>query len=181
MASNQSIEPEVTVWGGEQIKKLGWNYAFEQGSINKSISNALANSLSKMGGDGGCRVDSQLMLDNKAKKIPVLIEYKGSKDALEVLDSKHGLVRLKNDKNEFEFSKVISKYAVNGALYYSNIVLNKTEFKEVLAVGVNGIRDVSGDISYQVKAYIVNNDNPSLAIFLGEYSDLSFLDVNRAC
>lgn len=175
---NKSIESQVSLWANTQLQKTGWKFKLENHSINQIIEQVLKATPSKSGGDGGCRPDAQLMLDNGSKRIPVMIEYKGTKGDLEELD-KHGLVRLKNDKNEFEFNKVIGKYAVNGAVYYANVIVSHTEFQEVLAVGVNGWNDESGQAHYEVKAYILNKDNPNMAIFLKESRDLSFLNKSH--
>lgn len=168
----QSIEPNVAQWANEQIGKSGWKYDLEQGIIDEQVAKALKNALSKQGGSGGCRVDCQLIITNGAKTIPVMMEYKGTKGDLVALTD--NLVMIKTDKNEYDFKK-IAKYAVNGAVYYADVVLNHTEYKEVLAIGVNGYDD-NDKRQYEVSAYILNQDNPNMPILVGNYSDLSFLD-----
>lgn len=175
--TSRSIEAVVAQWANEQLNKSGWEIHLENGSINKKIEEALKTAQSKSGGDGGCRPDAQLMITNGAKKIPVMIEYKGKKGDLESLD-RHNLVELKNDKNEFEF-KVINKYAVNGAVYYANVIINHTEYKEVLAIGINGYREENDkNNNYEVKAYILNAENPNMPILLEDTNNLDFLGKN---
>lgn len=172
----RSIEPQVTGWGNRQIEQLGWERAWpEQTLTDKQIIAALSKNLSKQGGEGGGRPDYTIIITNGAKTIPVFIEYKGTKGKLEKL-SKKELVVLRNAKGEFDFTRVISKYAVNGAAYYARNVVVDTAYTEVLAVGVNGFTtDEDGVTTYEVSAYIVNSDNPGLPIALGRFSDLSFL------
>ena len=175
----KSIEQsDITPWATAQLTGLGNKVAFEQGSIDASISKALTLEPSKQGGDGGNRLDGLLLLDNGAKQIPVILEFKGTKGKLEAL-SKQGLVILKNDKNEYEYKKYINSYAVNGAAYYASVVLRHTDYQEIVSVGVNGYKDSSGTINYEVKAYVTNVENPDLPILIGEFEDLSFLSKSN--
>lgn len=169
----QSIEPNVAQWANEQIGKFSWKYDLEQGVIDEQVAKALKNALSKQGGSGGCRVDCQLLISNGTKTIPVMVEYKGTKG--DFVSFTENLVTIKTDKNEYDFKK-IAKYAVNGAVYYADIVLNHTEYKEVLAIGVNGYDD-NNKRHFEISAYILNQENPNMPILLGDnYTDLSFLD-----
>jgi VRR-NUC domain. len=171
----KSIEPQVVNWGNRQIEDLKWPAWPEQMLTDKQIVEALAKYPSKQGGEGGGRPDHTIMLTNGAKTIPVFVEYKGAKGKLEKL-SKQDLVVLRNGKNEFDYTRVISKYAVNGAAYYARNVVIDTLYKEVLAVGVNGFTtDADGVTTYEVAVYIVNSENPDLPIALGRFSNLSFL------
>ncbi|MGX2955603.1 HsdM family class I SAM-dependent methyltransferase [Ursidibacter arcticus] len=172
---NKSIEPIVSQWANEQLNKMSWKNTFEQESLNQIIETALKNALSKEGGVGGCRVDAQVMLKFGTKEIPVMIEYKGTKGDLEVLD-KHNLINIKTDKNEYDF-KTISKKAVNGAVYYASVILSATAnpYSEIMAIGVNGWKDETEQMHYEVKAYLLNAENPNMPIFFKESSDLSFL------
>lgn len=175
----KSIEPQVANWGNRQIEDLNWPAWPEQTLTDKQIVEALAKSPSKQGGEGGGRPDHTIMLTNGAKTIPVFVEYKGTKGKLEKL-SKQDLVVLRNDKNEFDYTRVISKYAVNGAAYYARNVVIDTIYKEVLAVGVNGFATNEDDsTTYEVTAYVVNAVTPELPILLGRFSDLSFLHKNN--
>lgn len=172
---SKSIEPIVAQWANEQLNKMDWKNTLEQESLNTIIEIALKNALSKEGGVGGCRVDAQLMLKFGTKEIPVMIEYKGTKGDLEVLD-KHHLINIKTDKNEYDF-KTISKKAVNGAVYYASVILSAKDnhYNEIMAIGVNGWKDETDQTHYEVKAYLLNAENPNMPIFFKESSDLSFL------
>lgn len=173
----KSIEPDVVAWSNQQLTDNGIKIAREQGTIDARIDKALTQEPSKRGGDGGGRPDTQMMISNGAYEVPVFIEYKGTKGRLEFTPKNTtGLIKLKNKDNTYDYSKAIPEYAVNGASYYANVVLRHTTFKEVLAVGVNGYRDKSTkETTYEIKAYVLNSDNYDTPIFVGEFSDMSFL------
>lgn len=176
MAKQKSIEPDVVAWANQQLTDQNIKIAREQGTIDTRIDRALATEPSKRGGDGGGRPDTQMMISNGAYEIPVFIEYKGTKGALEFTPKKTGLIKLKNDDNTYDYNKAIPSYAVNGAAYYGSVVLRHTSFREVLCVGVNGYKDAdTNTVIYEIKAYVSNRDNYDTPIFVGEYSDMSFL------
>lgn len=158
----KSIEPNVELWANSQLVKLNQKYAIQQGVIDINIEKALKNMMTKRGGDGIARPDAQLILNNGLSKIPVLIEYKGTKNKLEYL-SKYNNVILKNEDGTYDFKKAIPNYAVNGSCYYASAVIKKTEFNEALAVGVNGYIDSSDKPNYEVKAYILNKKKSRFA------------------
>lgn len=172
----KSIEPDIVAWANQQLTDNGIKIAREQGVIDSRINDALIKEPSKHGGDGGGRPDTQLMISNGAYEIPVFVEYKGTKGYLEFTPKKTGLIKLKNDDNTYDYKKAIPEYAVNGAAYYANVILRHTDFKEVLCVGVNGYKNKStNDVTYEIKAYVLNHDNYDTPIFVGEFSDMSFL------
>lgn len=170
---NKSVEPDITAWANRQLEKNGLKFAREQSVIDNQITKALTMEPSKHGGLGGGRPDTHLLISNGAIEIPVIIEYKGKKGALEY--SRSGLVKLKNDDNSYDFKKAIPNYAVNGAAYYASVILRHTNYKEVLCVGVNGYDAANGERVYEIKSYVINKINYDLPIFVGKYSDLSFL------
>lgn len=173
---SKSIEPVVTDWANSQLTNDGLKIAREQGTIDIRIDEALSKEPSKHGGDGHGRPDTQLMISNGAVNIPVVIEYKGLKGKLEFTPKKSDLIKLKNDDNTYDYKKAIPQYAVNGAAYYASVILRHTDFSEILCIGVNGYNDTNtNDVIYEVKAYITNKQNPDLPIYIGSYSDLSFL------
>lgn len=180
MAKQKSIEPDVVAWANQQLTDNNIKIAREQGTIDSRIDKALTKEPSKRGGDGGGRPDTQMMISNGAYEIPVFIEYKGTKGALEYTLKKSGLVKLKNNDNTYDYSKSIPSYAVNGAAYYGSVILRHADFNEVLCVGVNGYKDSSTNtINYEIKAYISNHENYDTPIFVGKYSDMSFLFKNN--
>ncbi|ORI95983.1 hypothetical protein BMR96_10770, partial [Leuconostoc pseudomesenteroides] len=170
-----SIETSVKQWADEQIRQLGWQIiASENETADKVIDESLKNSLSKSGGTGGGRPDYTIIVSDGDKTIPVFIEYKGSKGKLEKID-KQGLVVLRTDYGDFDFKLAIPKYAVNGASYYAMNVVKETPYLEAIAVGINGNKDTSGTIQYEVSAYVLSKNNSELPIKLGDYPDLDFL------
>lgn len=170
-----SIETSVKQWADDQIRQLGWQIiASENETADKVIDESLKNNPSKSGGTGGGRPDYTVIVSDGDKTIPVFIEYKGSKGKLEKLD-KQGLVVLRTDYGEFDFKLAIPKYAVNGASYYAMNVVKDTNYQEAIAVGVNGSKDSSGEIQYEIHAYVLNKSDSELPIDLGTYPDFDFL------
>ena len=76
-------------WADSQIDKLGWSHGPEQTFVNDQIDEALANNLSKQGGE---RPDHTVMITNLDETIPVFVEYKGSKNKLVKLDKQELVV-----------------------------------------------------------------------------------------
>lgn len=170
-----SIETTVKQWADDQIRQLGWQIiASENETADKVIDESLKNNPSKSGGTGGGRPDYTIIVSDGDKTIPVFIEYKGSKGKLEKLD-KQGLVVLRTDYGDFDFKLAIPKYAVNGASYYAMNVVKETPYLEAIAIGINGNKDTSGTIQYEVSAYVLSKNNSELPIKLGDYPDLDFL------
>lgn len=171
----KSIEPQVTVWANNQITNLGWaKHASEQMSVDEQVDQSLLNNLSKSGGHGGGRPDYSVIIENGEVAIPVLFEYKGTKNKHVKLD-KQNLVILRNIQSEFDFKSAIPQYAVNGAVYYAMNVVKDTDYQEALAIGINGYSDGSEGTIYEVSVYILNKKDPELPIKLGDYENLDFL------
>ncbi|MGF7436622.1 HsdM family class I SAM-dependent methyltransferase [Lentilactobacillus senioris] len=169
-----SIEPIVKSWADTQIDNLGWQHGPEQTFKNEQIDEVLSNNLSKQGGEGGGRPDHTIMITDGDKTIPVFVEYKGSKNKLVKLD-KQGLVILRGNNGYFDFKSAIPQYAVNGAVYYAMNTVKDTDFQEVIAIGVNGVKDTTGNIKCEISAYILNKRDPELPIHLGNYENFDFL------
>lgn len=144
--------------------------------MNPAIASALKNADSKSGGSGCNFPDIQMMLENSnARRIPVMVEAKGTKNKLEKRDKSGAIVgvtyydkdgkpgkdgkpvHLKGDPN---FS-AIKDYAVNGALHYGNAVLDEGTYNEVIVVGINGSNlDKDGNVTdAECKAYYVSEKN----------------------
>jgi Type I restriction-modification system methyltransferase subunit len=170
-----SIEQKVSQWADDKLRNLGWKiHGAENMIISDNIAKSLKKNLSKSGGTGGGIPDYSLIIDNGDKQIPVIIEYKGTKNKLEKLD-KQNLVILRNDVANFDYKNAIPQYAVNGAAYYAMNVAKDTDFEEVLAIGVNGYEDKSRTFHSEIKVYVLNKKNPELPIFLGEFDNFDFL------
>ena len=170
----QSIEPNIADLANGWLKSYKLDYKLEQESLNAEIDKALADYFSKNGGTGANRPDAKLLLQDKNLDFyPVLIEYKGYKDKLERLD-KDGKVENRNTKNEPNF-KNINSYAVNGAVHYSNALLHHTSYTDIIAIGMTGHKDESGNVHHKIGVYYVSKNNLGVGQKVGEFSDLSFL------
>ncbi len=80
-----------------------------------------------------------LLKDKNLVDYPVLIEYKGYKDRLVLLDT-NGKVVNKTTKNQPDF-KAINSYAVNGAVHYANALLHYTSYTDIIAIGMTGYKN----------------------------------------
>ena len=139
-----SIEESVEQWAKEQLR--GVKLYPKTDFINPQIEKALKSSPSKSGGKGVNYPDIKCILSTPNGEIPVMIEVKGTKDALIKRDSDSGLPDNLTKKGEPNYTN-IAKYAVNGAVHYANAILRNTTYKEVIAIGVNGYEEtVSGTV-----------------------------------
>ncbi|MBE0471984.1 MAG: SAM-dependent DNA methyltransferase [Methyloprofundus sp.] len=174
MAKIQSVEPNVADLANGWLKSYNLPYKLEQESLNSEIDKALDDYHSKSGGKGGNRPDTKLLLrDNKLNFFPVLIEYKGYKDKLVKLNA-DGQVDNLTAKNEPNF-KNIKEFAVNGAVHYANAVLHHTSYTDIIAIGVTGYKDASGNLQHEIGVYYVSKANLGAGQKVGEFADLSFL------
>jgi hypothetical protein len=170
----KSVEPNIADLANGWLKTYNLPYKLEQESLNQEIDNALNDYFSKSGGKGGNRPDAKLLLqDKQLNYFPILIEYKGYKDKLIKLNA-DGQVDNLTAKNEPNF-KNIKDYAVNGAVHYANAVLHHTSYTDILAIGITGYKDDSGDLQHEIGVYFVSKDNLGAGQKVGDYTDLSFL------
>ena len=174
MANKQthSIEEIVEQWAKEQLKGLKL-YA-KNDFVNAQIEKALKTAPSKKGGKGPNYPDIKCIIPAADGDIPVMIEVKGMKDALIKYDEETMLPDNVTKKGEPNFTN-IAKYAVNGAVHYANAIVRHTNYKEVLAIGVNGYKDETDEIVYEVSAWYLSRRNLFIPKEIGRYSDLSFL------
>lgn len=77
-----SIEESVEQWAKEQLK--GVKLYPKTDFINPQIEKALKSSPSKSGKEGGNYPDIKCLISTPNGEIPVMIEVKGTKDALEI-------------------------------------------------------------------------------------------------
>lgn len=170
----QSIEPNIADLANGWLKTYKLPYKLEQESVNTEIDKALSDYYSKNGGVGGNRVDTKILLqDKKLNYFPILIEYKGYKDSLVKLDANHQ-VENKTAKNEPHL-KNINSFAVNGAVHYANAILHHTSYTDIIAIGMTGYKDETGNIKHQIGVYFVSKTNFGVGQKVGEFSDFSFL------
>ena len=176
--TTQSIEPNIADLANGWLKSYNLKYKLEQEYLNEEIENALNNYHSKTGGTGGNRPDCKLLLQNQSLDyFPVLIEYKGYQDKLVKLDI-DGQVDNRTTKNQPNL-KNINSFAVNGAVHYANAILHHTSYTDIIAIGMTGYRDQSGQIQHQIGVYYVSKSNFGVGQKVGDYTDFSFLSPNN--
>lgn len=175
----QSIEPNIAELANGWLKSYKLDYKLEQEYFGTKenpteIDKALEDYFSKNGGVGGNRPDTKLLLHDKNLNFyPILIEYKGDKNKLVKLDS-NGQVENKTAKNEPNF-KNINSFAVNGAVHYANALLHHTSYTDIIAIGMTGYKDESGNIKHEIGVYYVSKSNFGVGQKVGAFSDFSFL------
>lgn len=173
MASQKtSIEEQVEDWCKRQLHPVRYYTKTER--INSEIEEALYKSPSKKGGEGTNYPDIKCLIETAdLRRIPVMIEVKGSKGDFIKSDAEGEVENLKKDKTP-NFTN-IAKYAVNGAVHYAHAVLNYTEsYKEAVAIGVNGYDTPAGRV-YELGVYYVSKGNLFVPKKVNDYTDLSFL------
>ena len=174
MTKTQSVEPNIADLANGWLKSYKLDYKLEQESLNTEIDQALNDYYSKNGGVGGNRPDAKLLLQDKNLiNYPILIEYKGYKDKLVKLDFE-GKVANKTAKNQPDF-KNINSYAVNGAVHYANALLHYTSYTDIIAIGMTGFKDDSGNLEYEIGVYYVSKSNFGIGQKVDDYTDFSFL------
>ncbi len=171
---NKSVEPNIADLANGWMKSYRLDYKLEQESLNTEIDQALNDYASKNGGIGGNRPDAKLLLQDKnLVNYPILIEYKGYKDKLVMLDA-DGRVANKTAKNQPDF-KTINSYAVNGAVHYANALLHYTSYTDIIAIGMTGYKDDTGKLQYEIGVYYVSKSNFGVGQKVDDYTDFSFL------
>ena len=174
-----SIEEKVEDIAKNQLNGIKLKYFGKTDSINSEIDDALKKAPSKSGGTGYNRPDIRLFLQTKkGRKIPVMIEVKGTKGTLVKYSSENEIENLKKDGTP-HYSN-IQKYAVNGAVHYANAIINNTDsYPECIAIGINGYIDDKAETVIELKVYYISKDNLMLPKEIAEYSDLTFLAKNK--
>ena len=174
MAKIQSVEPNIADLANGWMKSYRLDYKLEQESLNTEIDQALNDYYSKNGGVGGNRPDAKLLLQDKnLVNYPILIEYKGYKDKLVMLDA-DGKVANQNSKKQPDFRN-INFYAVNGAVHYANALLHYTSYTDIIAIGMTGYKNDVGKLEYEIGVYYVSKSNFGIGQKIDDYTDFSFL------
>ena len=168
----KSIEEKIEDLCKKQLNSV--NYYTKTDFINEEIENALRKYPSKKGGKGANYPDIKLFIETKElKRIPVMIEVKGTKGDFIKVNSNNEIDNFTKDGN-FNFNN-ISKYAVNGSIHYGNAILNETKsYNEVISIGVNGYEE-QGSLTIEIGAYYISKDNYNIPKKIDDYGDLSFL------
>ena len=171
----RSIEEQVEDIAKEQLKEYNVKYYAKTESINLEIDKALRKSVSKSGGKGGNYPDIRILLTMPGgKKIPVMIEVKGTRGRL-IKTNENGEVANLTPKGEANYSN-IKNFAVNGAVHYAESVINYTEtYRDAIAIGINGFEDTSKSVKMEMGVYFVSSDKFLIPKKIAEYTDLSFL------
>lgn len=174
-----SIEEQVEDIAKRQLSDIKIKYFTKTESINSEIDEALQKAPSKRGGDGNNYPDIKLFLQtSKGRKIPVMIEVKGTKGNLVKYNDLHEIDNFKKDGTPNYAN--IARYAVNGAVHYANAIIDYTEsYQEVIAIGMNGYKDVTKDTITEFGIYYVSKNNFSIPKEIAKYSDLSFLSKDE--
>lgn len=83
-------------------------------------------------------------------------------------------MQTKQQKNQPDF-KNINSYAVNGAVHYANALLHYTSYTDIIAIGMTGFKNESGNIEHSIGVYYVSKSNFGIGQKVDDYTDLSFL------
>lgn len=153
-----SIEEKVEDFYKNQLQKYGIRSYGKTESMNPEIDNALKAYSSKSGGSGNNYPDIRLLLENRqSRRIPVMVEAKGSKDKLEKRSSNGEIEMVSAGKNQHS---AVQGYAVNGAVHYGNAILEGSAYEEVIVVGINGTFLKDGVVADpELKAYYISKKN----------------------
>lgn len=157
--SISSIEEQVEDMAKSQLARANVRVYTKTDSINNEIQSALDKAPSKTGGSGTNYPDIKaLITTSKMRHIPVMIEVKGSKGDFIKMDE-NGDIANSDSSGKPNYAN-IKKYAVNGAVHYACAIINNTEsYNEVIAIGINGYNDVSGQMVLELGVYYVSKDN----------------------
>ena len=169
----RSIEEKVEDWAKQQF--VPGSYFTKTQSINHEIDEALRKAPSKTGGSGNNYPDIKFLLQNQqGGYIPVMIEVKGTKGAL-IKSNAAGTPDNTTKDGEPNYAN-IAKYAANGAIHYANAILKYApSYKEVIAIGVNGYEERTGEIQHELSVWYISKENLFIPKEVAQYTDLSFL------
>lgn len=173
---SKSVEEKVEDYYKAVLDRLHVSRFDKTQQINTEIGRALDQAQSKSGGRGKNFPDIQLLLDDgHARRIPVMIEAKGSKNRLEKLDANGQIIQVTKFKSDSKPTakhphkkgdpnySTIQTFAVNGALHYGKAILDHSSYREVIIVGINGTEIEDNQVADPVaKAYYVSKDNNEL-------------------
>lgn len=177
--NTKSVEEQVEDWAKEYLRSSNLEYFTKTAEMSKDIEYALKRAESKQGGSGGNKPDIRLFIDIAGKKVPVMMECKGSKNALQKLDE-DGKPANKGKDGKTSYTN-INKYAVNGAVHYGDAIFKYADnYSRIISVGVNGFVE-DGETNYEVSAWLISKSNYGVPKKIGDYQDLGILNQsNRA-
>lgn len=171
----KSIEEQIETSAKAELIRLGVHPYAKTEEINTEISNALTAAPSKSGGLGNNFPDIKTLLTTSSgRKIPVMIEVKGTNGDFIKLDE-HGGVAM-NDTTGKPIYSNRKKYAVNGAAHYAEAVIKYSQtYEEAIAIGINGYDDDANNRTIEYGVFYISKDNLLVPKKIGEYTSLSFL------
>lgn len=176
----KSIEEKIEDIAKKQLDKFGVEYHIKTDNINSEIDHALQSAKSKSGNDGGNYPDIKCLikLPQNQKFVPVMIEVKGTKGDFAKFENDEVY---NYDDNGKPLYKHIKKYAVNGAVHYSEAVAKITKsYNDVIAIGFNGYDVIgSAEPTTEMGVYYVSKANMYCPKKVGDYSDFSFLKAEN--
>ena len=173
---NKSIEELIEDKAKRQLEKYGVRMFTKTQSVNSQIDDALKKAPSKRGGKGNNYPDIKVLITTeKGRCIPVMIEVKGKKGDFKDIS---GNIENRKPDGSFNF-KNIDKYAVNGAVHYSEAIITHSEsYDEAIAIGINGYKE-GKDVVMEIGAYYLSKKQLLVPKLIRDYSDLSFLKENN--
>lgn len=171
----KSIEEQIETAAKVELTNLGVHSYAKTEEINTEITNALSNAPSKSGDQGNNFPDIKTLLTaSSGRRIPVMIEVKGTRGDFIKLDENEGVAM--NDNTGKPLFANRKKYAVNGAVHYAEAVIKYSQtYEEVIAIGINGYDDEAGNRTIEYGVYYVSKDNLLVPKKIGDYASLSFL------
>lgn len=175
---SKSIEEKVEDIFKKQLNEFNIKYYTKTETINEAIDSALKNSVSKSGGSGNNYPDIKLLIESSSmRRIPVMIEAKGTLGKLIKINSDGDIELVTYNKNGDANYSSIQGYAVNGAIHYVNAILDSDCYKEGIAIGINGYEKNGDSIYTELEAYYVSEKNNRVSKKIGNFNDLSFLKI----
>ena len=187
----RSVEEDVEEHYKKQLDECGVKHCAKTDAPNESIRKALDSAPSKRGGQGRNYPDIQCLVELPGRRfLPVMIEAKGARGKLVKTASDGGGVELaepyekdgpiskktgqpSHRKGDLNWAAVTG-WAVNGAVWYADAILDGTDYTECLAIGVNGWEE-HGQLQTESSAWYVSAKNNKVPKKLEGVSDLSFL------
>ena len=98
---------------------------------------------------------------------------------IEVKGLKNKLIKLDKSKNIDQSTAAVTGYAVNGAVHYAKVVLQHSDYEEVIAVGLNGYKKPDGSLETEFQAFYLSRNNELYPKLLDDVTDFSlFKETN---
>ena len=98
---------------------------------------------------------------------------------IEVKGLKNKLIKLDKSKNIDQSTAAVTSYAVNGAVHYARVVLQHSDYEEVIAVGLNGYKKPDGSLETEFQAFYLSRNNELYPKLLDDVTDFSlFKETN---